>query len=176
MTSLPPPPTFAEVFHATAPLAWRFLRRLGVPEADVEDLCQEVFVIVHDKLATFDGTSSLKSWVFGICLRVAANHRRRAHVRRERPAEESPEPTMDAPQERDLDYRRACERLDALVAKLDDDKRAVFLLHDIEQISMAQVAELVACPLQTAYSRLYAARKLLETALARPSTFTGALP
>lgn len=161
-------PTFAEVFRETSPRVWRFLRRLGVPGSDVEDLCQEVFVIVHDKLPGFEPGTSVSSWVLGIALRVASNHRRRAYLRREQPSEHLPETASDAQPERDLDRRRARARLDALVAELDEDKRAVFLLHDIEQLPMSQVAEIVACPLQTAYSRLYAARKFLEAAVHPP--------
>ena len=162
-------PSFPEIFRSLAPVVWRFLRRLGVAEAELEDLCQEVFLIVHDRLPTFDGHSSLRTWVLGIALRVAANHRRLARVRREVPTEDLPEEPFDAPQEAQLDWRRATERLQQMLARLDDDKRAVFVLHDIEEIPMAQIASLVGCPLQTAYARLYAARRLLHAALTRPA-------
>src|SRR4051794_34808398 len=76
-------PEFREVFDTCAPYAWRTLRRLGVGEADVHDVCQEVFVVVHRRLGDFDGTSSLRTWVYGICLRTASQYRRRARHRRE---------------------------------------------------------------------------------------------
>src|SRR4051812_1143348 len=75
--------TVAEVFREHAPFVWRALRRLGVREADVEDACQEVFVVVHRRLADFEGRSSVRTWVYGICVRVASDWRKRAHVRRE---------------------------------------------------------------------------------------------
>jgi RNA polymerase sigma-70 factor (ECF subfamily) len=161
-------PSFPAIFHSLAPVVWRFLRRLGVAEAEIEDVCQEVFLTVHDRLPTFDGDSSLKTWVLGIALRVAANHRRLARVRREVPTADLPDEPFDAPQEALIDQRWAIEHLQRLLADLDEDKRAVFVLHDIEEVPMAQVAPLVGCPLQTAYARLYAARRLLQAALSRP--------
>ena len=66
-------PDLAEIFRQYAPFAWRALRRLGVPDADVEDVCQEVFVVVHRKLGDFEGRSSLKTWIYGICPRTASD-------------------------------------------------------------------------------------------------------
>ncbi|RYE83038.1 MAG: RNA polymerase sigma factor, partial [Myxococcales bacterium] len=155
-------PSFPEIFQSLAPVVWRFLRRLGVAESELEDLCQEVFLLVHDRLPTFDGDSSLKTWVLGIALRVAANHRRLARVRREVPTADLPDEAFEAPQEALIDQRSAIEQLQRVLTDLDEDKRAVFVLHDIEEVPMAQIAPLVGCPLQTAYARLYAARRLLQ--------------
>lgn len=66
-----PTPTFTQVYQSHAPMAWRSLRRLGVPDAEVADAAQEVFVVVHRKLDGFEGRSSLTTWLTGICLRVA---------------------------------------------------------------------------------------------------------
>ena len=150
---------FDDVFRAHAPSVWRALRRLGVREPDIEDQCQEVFLVVHRKLPEFEGRSKLSTWIYGICVRVASDYRRRAHVRRERGEDHLPEGRQSAPQIHDLERAQARAMLDAALAALDDDKRAVFVLFEIEQIPMTEVAEAVACPLQTAYSRLYAARK-----------------
>jgi RNA polymerase sigma-70 factor (ECF subfamily) len=129
----------SSVFRDYAPFAWRFLRRLGVPAADVDDACQEVFVTVHRKLPEFQGRSSMRTWVFGICVRVAAAHRRRLRRRREVAATEAPEPAIDAGQEHEAHVREAIARLDRILEKA------------------------VGCPLQTAYSRLHAARAEVET-------------
>lgn len=158
---------FADVFREHAPYAWRVLRRLGVREADVEDLCQEVFVVVHRKLPEFEGRSSVRTWIYGICVRVASDHRRRAHVRREEPTGAVPEERSSAPQIKELEREQARALLDAALAELDDDKRAVFVLYEIEQLEMKAVAEAVGCPLQTAYSRLHAARKRVEEVIHR---------
>jgi RNA polymerase sigma-70 factor, ECF subfamily len=155
-------PSFAEIFREHAPRVWRALRRLGIAEADVEDLCQEVFVVVHRKLPEFEGRSTLGTWIYGIAVRVAADHRRRAHVRRERAVEAVPEGRQSAPQLEDLARERARVMLDEALDSLDDDKRAVFVLYEIEQLAMPAIADAVDCPLQTAYSRLYAARKQVK--------------
>lgn len=157
---------FDRVFQEHAPYVWRALRRLGVAEDDADDVCQDVFIVVHRKLGTFYG-GSLKTWLYSICLRVASEHRRRRFRRREQVVEAVPDEGVDASQEDELERRRALARLDEALDQLDDDKRAVFVLFELEQMSMVEVAEAAGCPLQTAYSRLYAARKIVEAALDR---------
>jgi RNA polymerase sigma-70 factor, ECF subfamily len=158
-------PKLRQVFDEHASYIWRTLRHLGIPDADVPDLCQEVFVTVHRKLADFEGRSSLRTWLYGICLRVASEYRRRPYVRHERFASEPmPEAAGGAelgPDTR-LEQRSAVLRL---LDGLDEDKRAVVVLYEIEGLSMKEVAEVVHCPLQTAYSRLHAGRELMLAAL-----------
>lgn len=160
---------FSELYRENVAFVWRSLRRLGVSERDIDDVCQEVFVIVHRRLSTFDGTASMRTWMFGIARRVAADHRKRAHVRRETLAAPSelfvewgePE-TSDA-----IELRRARAILDEILDELDEAKRAVFVLFELEEMPMSEVAKAVECPLQTAYSRLAAARKQVESAVLR---------
>lgn len=162
------PPTFASVYEAHASMVWRSLRRLGVREAEVADAAQEVFVIIHRKLGEFAGRSSVKTWVYGICLRVASDWRNRAHVRRETGMDEAPERTSSGETAiRGVQQRQARAVLDAMLDELDEDKRTVFVLFELEQVSMHEVAETVGVPLQTAYARLYAARKQLEQLIAQ---------
>jgi RNA polymerase sigma-70 factor (ECF subfamily) len=137
------------------------MRHLGVPEKDVQDQSQEVFVAVFRGLAGFAGRSALRTWIYGICVRVASNHRRRAHVRRERSVSEPPEQTSPADQLELFEQRQGHPALRRLLDTLDDDKRQVFVLYELEELSMKEVAEACGCPLQTAYSRLHAARRLL---------------
>jgi RNA polymerase sigma-70 factor (ECF subfamily) len=158
--------SFREIFREHAPFVWRVLRRLGVGEADVEDVAQEVFLVVHRRLAEFEGRSKLRTWIYGIAVRVASDHRRRAHVRRELATDRPPERAGSAPQPKELEQRQARALLDAALARLDEDKRAVFVLFEIEEVAMKEIAEAVGCPLQTAYSRLHAARRELKEALA----------
>jgi RNA polymerase sigma-70 factor, ECF subfamily len=138
---------------------WRTLRRLGVREADIDDVCQEVFVVVHRKLVDFEPRASIKSWLYGICIRSAAAHRRKAPVRREIPTE-SPEEgsTTHGGPDASLESREALQALDRALDALDDDKRQVFVLYEVEELPMSEVAQIVGCPLQTAYSRHSAAR------------------
>src|SRR6185503_10712118 len=81
----------AGVYAEHCDFVWRSLQHLGVRGADLEDMMQEVFVVVHRKLGGFDGLSRVTTWLFGICLRVVARHRRRAYFRFERPEVEPPE-------------------------------------------------------------------------------------
>jgi RNA polymerase sigma-70 factor (ECF subfamily) len=164
---------FERIFQEHAPYVWRALRRLGVAEADADDVCQDVFIVVHRKLDTYR-TGALRTWLYGICLRVSSEYRRRPYRRREEVVDAVPDAGVDAPQEDEVERRRALARLDGALDLLDDDKRAVFVLFELEQVPMAEVAEAAGCPLQTAYSRLYAARKIVEAALAPVSR--GAAP
>src|SRR5688572_31529672 len=149
MTSDMPRPTLREVFDEHAAYVWRALRHLGAPESEADDLVQEVFVVVHRRLPSFEGRSSLRTWLYGICLRVASDYRRRARVRYERsaadPARDLSESASLAPDER----TQARAQLRDLLAALDDDKREVLVLYEIEGLPMTEVAEILGCPLQT---------------------------
>ncbi|MBX3193413.1 MAG: RNA polymerase sigma factor [Labilithrix sp.] len=167
-------PPLAEIFREHAPFVWRGLRRLGVPEADVEDVCQEVFVVVHRKLGDFEGRSSLKTWIYGICARTASDYRRSGRVRREIVTDAPPEAVQEGGAQYDaVALRQARATLDRILDQLDDDKRSVFVLYEIEELTMAEVAEALGCPLQTAYSRLHAARKIVEAAVAKAQASAG---
>lgn len=161
MSADAPVPTLRQVFDEHGAYVWRALRHLGAPEGEVDDLVQEVFVVVHRRLPSFEGRSSLRTWLYGICLRVASDFRRRARVRYERsvpdPAKDLAEPSSLAPDER----AQARAQLRDLLAALDDDKRDVLVLYEIEGVPMSEIAEILGCPLQTAYSRLHAARARL---------------
>ncbi|MDX2052978.1 MAG: sigma-70 family RNA polymerase sigma factor [Polyangiaceae bacterium] len=157
----------AEIFQKYAAFAWRALRHLGVREADAEDVCQEVFVIVHRKLAEFEGRSSVRTWLYAICLRVAKDYRQRAHIRYEQASADPLQGGYAETQEVHLDRARAMAAFERALEALDADKRAVFVLYEIEGLSMKEVAEAVGCPLQTAYSRLHAAREVILQAMNR---------
>ncbi len=159
--------TAAALFHEHAAFAWRLLRRLGVADADTDDVCQEVFLTVHRRLPDFEGRSSTRTWVYGICIRVAADYRKRTHSRREVPSPRPPERAVDASQEDDVALREARALLDRVLDGLDDDKRAAFVLYEIEELPLREIASALGCPLQTAYSRLQAARREVEDALHR---------
>ena len=156
-------PTFGEVFDAYAGYVLSLLRRLGVREADLEDVAQEVFVVVHAQLPAFEGRSTLKTWICGIGLRKASDYRRRAYQRRERLVGEGlPEQSSPAEQEHYLERDRRAAGLQAALAALPDKQREVFVLYEIEELSMIEVARAVGCPRFTAYTRLAAARRALR--------------
>src|SRR5882724_509457 len=74
----PAVPGFSAIYDAYFDFVWRSLRRLGVPEATLDDAAQDVFVVVHRRLPEFEARSTVKTWLFGIVLRVVATHRRTA--------------------------------------------------------------------------------------------------
>jgi len=152
---------FTTVFSEYAPFVLRVLRHLGVPTADLQDQAQEAFVAVFRALPSFAGRSSLRTWVYGICVHVASNYRRRAYVRRERSVSEPPEQVQAADQDEAFERSQGWPALRRLLDTLDAEKREVFVLYELEELSMREVAEACGCPLQTAYSRLHAARRVL---------------
>jgi len=157
---------FARLFAEQAPRVLRVLRRLGVPDGDLDDLCQEVFVVVHQRWHEFRGESSWQTWVYGIAVRKAMGHRRRKHVRDEVALHDGHLGQSAPEQQRDIERAQARAALHAMLAALDDRKREVFVLYELEQLGMKEVAAICQVPLHTAYSRLYAARQEL-TAMAR---------
>jgi RNA polymerase sigma-70 factor (ECF subfamily) len=121
--------------------------------------------VLHQKLRQLEPGCSLRTFAYGICLRVAADFRGRAHVRRERPFSSAAEPTVEPSQESVVSQRQALSRLRKALDALDPAKREVFVLYEIEELTMNEVVAAVGCPLQTAYSRLHAARKEIMTML-----------
>ena len=160
-----------QVFREHAAFTWRVLLLYGVREADLEDACQEVFLILHRTWSRFEGRSALRTFLYGICRRVASNERQRAVRRYEVVTDRVPEPAVavhDAESAfTDLVHKEGLALLDALLQRLSSEQREVFVLYEIEELGMREVAELVGCPLTTAFSRLYAARGELASQLHR---------
>ncbi len=158
-------PAFEDIYRDHVTYVFRVLRRLGVAAKDVDDVCQEVFVVVLRKLPEFEPRAAMRTWLYGIALRCASEYRGRARVVPE--VDIATEGTIDPTQHDALAKRQARVLLDSILDRLDDDKRAVFVLYELEELTMAEVVSIVGCPLQTAYSRLYAARDYVEAATAR---------
>jgi RNA polymerase sigma-70 factor (ECF subfamily) len=156
---------FRRIFDGHAAAVSRTLRYLGVPEADLMDAAQEVFLVVNRRFREFEGRSTLSTWIRQICLRVALSHRRRRGRRREDIVEQPPDAGVEAEQHSGLERREERLRLNRLLDALDDDQRAVIVLYEIELLPMREVAETVGCPLQTAYSRRKAALERLRAAM-----------
>lgn len=159
------PQTFDQLFWEHAPYVGRTLRFLGVAEANLDDACQEVFVVVHRRLAELVRSDGARSWIRQICVHVAQNERRRVRRCREDMALEPDEIATAPRQHGDAERNEMRERLLTLLDGLSEDQRRVFVLYEIEQLTMAEVATAVACPVQTAYSRLHAARESIAKAL-----------
>ena len=123
--------TAREVFAQHLPFVWRTLRCQNVAPRDVEDVAQEVFVVIFRKLPHYEERGQIRAWIYRICLRAASTYRRRARVRREVLVHEIPEPPPVALLAADVERFHASEQLMTLIATLDEDKRAVFALHEI---------------------------------------------
>jgi RNA polymerase sigma-70 factor (ECF subfamily) len=160
-------PTVAELFKAHAGFVWRVLQHLGVSEPDIEDATQEVFVVVHRRLADYCERDRARSWLYAICARVAKDHRRRIRRRREQVTDQPPELSYPPPQAAELANRQSLAFGQRLLAALPENQRTVFLLYELEQMSMTEVALAVGCPVQTAYARLHKARERIFAEVAR---------
>jgi len=154
-------PGVDELFSAHVDYVWRSLQHLGVADADLEDQTQEVFLVAYRRYPTWDGEHP-RGWLFAIARRCASAYRRRSHRRHELTFHDVPE---SAPVGGDASSSIDLGRLDVALEALDEDKRAVFTLFEIEELPMREVARIVQCPVQTAYARLYAARRELARAL-----------
>ncbi|HTV18432.1 MAG TPA: sigma-70 family RNA polymerase sigma factor [Polyangiaceae bacterium] len=157
---------FARVYDEHFAFVWRTLRLLGVAEPVLEDAAQDVFATVSNKLAEFAGRSSLRTWVFAIVQRTAANYRR-SHRRKQQPlvplsdALVGNEPTPQAHAEA-LEAAQAIERF---CETLDAERRALFVLALLEEVPAVEIARALDVPTNTIYSRVRLLRAALERAL-----------
>lgn len=163
---------FDAVYREHFAFVWRSLRRLGVAPAQLDDAAQDVFLVVHRRLADFEGRSTVKTWLFGIALRVARDHRRRA--RRDAPSETAPDELRSpgASPHDALERTEAARMLDKLLESIDEDRRPVFILTELEGIAAPEIAAVLGIPLNTVYSRLRLAREEFEKAVARQARRT----
>ena len=153
---------------------WRIVRRLGIDGALIDDVIQDVFLVVHRRLEGFEGRSTAKTWLYGIVRRVVADHRR---TRRRKPGHEMPVGSMEddpdtiaSREQTPQAYVEQTERvqlLHRLLDELDDQKREVFILSELEGLTMAEIGEALDVNANTIASRLRVARREFEAALDR---------
>lgn len=171
--------SFAEVYAAHFAFVWRMLRRRGVRADRLDDVVQDVFLVVAQRLPTFDAKRAhLRSWVYGIAANVVSNERRRWR-RKDQPllplstegdsassiAARLASPNTGPAQalEEAEAFRLAAQLLDSI----PEERREVLVLADLEEMPMAEIAESLGINVNTAYSRLRAARAEFDQALAR---------
>lgn len=164
-------PSFSEVYQRYFDFVWSSARHLGVGSAALDDVVQEVFIVIHAKLHTLQRPEALRSWIYGVVRRTASGHRRssrseesgRSHYEHLVPGPSSACSTpLDA-----LERNAQLELLSTLLAELDEAKREVFILADFQEMAVPEIADALEIPLNTAYSRLRAARQAFEAGLAR---------
>lgn len=150
-------PQTATVYDAYATFVWRSLQRMGVPESELEDALQEVFIVVHRKLDQYDADrAKLSTWLFGITLNVARKHRSRGRLTLGADVDATPceRPTQDA----ELQRRQQAERLNVVLGKMRPEHSATFVMFELEGLSCQEIADLTGVPVGTVYSRLHKAR------------------
>jgi RNA polymerase sigma-70 factor (ECF subfamily) len=139
---------------------WRSLRGLGVASSFVDDAAQQVFLVAAQKIESI-APGSERSYLFATARGVAANARRSDSRRREVADEDAIAvvPDEETNPEELTEQKRARELLDRILAALPEDLREVFVLFELEEMTMAEVAELVSVPPGTVASRLRRARE-----------------
>jgi RNA polymerase sigma-70 factor (ECF subfamily) len=158
-----------DIYETHFDFVWRTARRLGTRESQLDDVVQEVFLVVQRRLAGFEGRSELKTWLFGITRRVVYATGRRSGKRREVVLGEAGElPDATAPSaETQLAASEDTRLLYALLDELDADKREVFVLSELEEMSGPEIAEALDLPLSNVYARMRSARSAFDAALRR---------
>ena len=160
---------------------WRTVRRLGLQGAAIDDVVQEVFVVVHRRLDTFEERASAKTWLYGIVRRVVADHRRTLRRKPDRGAGAPQGPELDTVASEGQGPEASAEQservrlLHRLLGELDEDKREVFVLSELEGLTLAEIAQALDANPNTIASRLRAARRQFEAALDRATRADEAL-
>ena len=158
---------YREFFAEHLRYVWRTLRRLGVAEKDCEDVAQEAFIAIHKHFAERDPARPVKPWIFGFAFRVALAHKRRASTKSEVLGEVVDAVADSAPDPATVTEARDAYRVvHAALAALPMEQRAVVIMHELDDIGAPEIAEALAIPLNTVYSRLRLGRDRLRTILA----------
>jgi RNA polymerase sigma-70 factor (ECF subfamily) len=167
-------PDFDTLYDHYVDFVWRNARRLGVSPAGLDDVVQDVFLVAHRKLGELTQSQGLRAWVFGILIRVVRAHRRT--VQRKEPHRRPGASSIDPdglPAHHDGSPLVAAERRDAVqllytvLSELDDAKREVFVLAELEELTEGQISEILEENPNTVHSRLRAARKQFDLAVER---------
>ena len=164
-------PSFEVVYARHFDLVWTAARQLGVSADAIDDVVQEIFVVIHARLATLENVESLRSWVYGVARRTISTFRRNQRTRaasgnKYAQVAEWLEPLPPTP----LELSELAERqrlLLRLLSQLDEGKREVFVLAEVEGFTAPEIAEALEIPVNTVYSRLRLARQTFEQAVAQ---------
>ncbi len=174
-------PSFERVYAEHRKLVAWLVRRMGVRESSRDDVVQDVFCVVHQKLEQFEERSTIKTWLFAIVVRVVRNHWRTLRRKGagqaltsvvddtdglEAPAEQGPH--------EQLKRREAVRIWEDVLSRMDRDKAEVLVMFELEGITVVEIADLIGIPLGTAYSRVRAARRdfarIVSAELGDPAT------
>jgi RNA polymerase sigma-70 factor (ECF subfamily) len=164
-------PSFEAIYNQYFAFVWSSTRRLGVSPPTTDDVVQEIFMVIHSKLHTLRQAHSLRSWVYGIVRRTVSHHHRSQRTKAATGAAYALEADAFQPMApTPLDVTTQNDQVKLLwhlLEKLDPTKREVFILAELEEMTAPEIADALEIPLNTAYSRLRAARQAFEEALGR---------
>lgn len=165
----PPGVEWASVYREHFKPVWRFLARLGVQPSELEDLAHEVFLTAFKRADAFDPSRPVLPWLFGIAYRLASDHRQRAGSTREEVVGEVPDTAeISGPTaEKAVLARQARVLLDEVLESMDLEKRAVFVMHEFDGLTVPDIARTIDVPVATAYSRLRLAREQFDAGVKR---------
>ena len=160
---------FRELFDLYFDYVCRSLRRLGVSERDLDDLAQEVFVRVYERLSDFNPSDDPRAWLFSFATRIAANYRRLSRHKREllRTDEVGDSASPRSNPEQDVLRKQSLELILQALESIPFERRTVFIMHDIDQVSGPTIAKSMMIPVNTVYSRLRIARSEFKDAVSR---------
>lgn len=162
-------PSFDEVYEANVDFLWRAARGMGVDESAVDDVLQDVFVVVHRRLSEFEGRATIRTWLMRILVHVVSEHRRR-YRRKQRAHDPLDEETLEVRQstpESETARSEAVLLLESILASMQEDQRIVFVLAEIEEIPVPEIAAALEVNVNTVYSRLRLARREYQRQIAR---------
>ena len=161
-------PSFQVIYQQYLDFVWSSAGHLGARPDIIDDVVQDVFIVIHSKLATLQRPEALRSWIYGIVRRTVSDYRRSRRTRDTTGARLATEPKSNQPSPLDMAERNAdLELLESNLAELDGSRREVFVMVEILEMTVPEVVQVLDIPLNTAYSRLRLARQDFEEALAR---------
>jgi RNA polymerase sigma-70 factor, ECF subfamily len=151
------------IYAEHAPFLTRVLIRLVGDGPHVDDLLQETFLVAYRKRATFDGRSTVRTWLYGIASHLSMRHRRGAGRWRRALGIYAEEPTrVAANPEDELEKAQAAQLLRATLERLPFKQREVVVLYELEELEGPDIAELLGIPINTVWTRLHHGRKRLQ--------------
>lgn len=168
--------TFEQVYRRHVGYVFRLIRRFGVPASELEDATQEVFLTVHRRLVDYDPErGTMRTWLFGIARGVAANRRRSVQRRlRVVPPLETDASDRTPDPEQQTRNRQVLALVGRFLASLPEEQRVVFELVEIEGLRGPEASEALGINVNTAYTRLRAARLAFKRYVARTEGVRGA--
>jgi RNA polymerase sigma-70 factor (ECF subfamily) len=161
--------SFDQLYREHSVFVWRNALRLGVPASSVEDVLQEVFIVVQRRMTDFDSRGAMRSWIFGILVNVVRHYRRTfqrkdAHcvpLEQEAPEERAYDPGAVSPCDQ-AEHAERVRLLETLLGQLDESKRTLLVLSELEGWTLREIAEHLGSNTNTVHSRLRAAKRAFD--------------